>query len=232
MTEEGIRAVSFDCYGTLVDWEGGLGAFLYDLARRHGEGRAELEPGRALRERWEEIQFAAIQGAYRRYADILRDSLSEWANERVLRWNERDGDALVHAMGSWQPFPDTVPALRAARAAGLRLAIVSNTDRAIIAHTLRQLEVGFDTVVVAEDARAYKPSARPYEGLLEELGVEAGAVLHVAFGFRYDIAAAKRQGMRSAWVNRKREPRPAGTEPDLEWDSLWGLAELAGGLAR
>ncbi|MGE5636563.1 MAG: haloacid dehalogenase type II [Nocardioidaceae bacterium] len=228
MAQAGIRAVSFDCYGTLVDWEGGLGAFLYDVARRHGEGRVELEPGRRLRERWEEIQFTAIQGEYRRYADILRDSLTEWASERGLRLHERDGDALVRAMESWQPFPDTVPALRAARAAGLRLAIVSNTDRAIIAHTLRQLEVEFDTVVVAEDARAYKPSSRPFEALLEELDEQPGAVLHAAFGFRYDIASAQRQGMRTAWVNRKREPRPAGTAPDLEWDSLWGLAGLVG----
>ena len=153
MPTEDITTATFDCYGTLVDWEGGLGAFLYDLARRHED--PDPPPGRALRERWEELQFERIQGDYRSYADVLRDSLSEWANERGYRWNDRDGNALVRSMESWQPFPETGPALRRAQEAGLRLVIVSNTDRSIIAHTLHQLELDFDEVVVAEDCRAY-----------------------------------------------------------------------------
>jgi 2-haloalkanoic acid dehalogenase type II len=191
------------------------------MARRNGDD--DPGPGGALRERWEEIQFELIQGRYRRYADVLRDSLTEWANERGYRWNEKEGRALVRAMESWQPFPDTVPALRQAKEAGLRLVIVSNTDRAIIDHTLRQLQVEFDEVVVAQDAEAYKPSLRPFELALERSGADPGEILHVAFGFKYDIGPAKQLGMRSAWVNRKREPRPGPDEPDFEWDSLWPL---------
>jgi 2-haloacid dehalogenase len=222
----GIRTATFDCYGTLVDWEGGLGAFLYDLARSHDED--DPGPGRALRERWEEIQFELVQGEYRHYRDVLALSLERWSEERGMRWNEEKGAALVRAMESWQPFPDTVPALRQAKDAGLRLVIVSNTDRAIIGHTLRQLEVDFDDVVVAEDCRAYKPSAEPFHRALEVTGEEPDRVLHVAFGFKYDIGPAKRLGFRTAWVNRKREPRPGPDEPDLEWDDLWPLAGVAG----
>jgi|SRR5919108_1415814 2-haloalkanoic acid dehalogenase type II len=223
MAEHGIRVATFDCYGTLVDWEGGLGSFLYQLARRNGD--PDPGPGRALRERWEELQFERIRGEYRTYREVLADSLAAWAGERGYRWDEHDGEALGRAMESWQPFPDTTPALRQAQEAGLRLCIVSNTDRAIIAHTRRHLEVDFEHVVVAEDVRAYKPSTEPFERALEVVDEPAGAVLHVAFGFKYDIGPAQRLGMRTAWVNRKREPRPGAAAPEFEWDTLWPLAD-------
>ena len=208
-----------------MDWEGGIGSFLYRLARRHDD--PDPGPGRALRERWEEIQFEEIQGDYRNYRDILSDSLARWCEEREYGWNEQDGTALGRAMESWQPFPDTVPALRRAKAAGLRLAIISNTDRSIMAHTLRQLEVEFDEVVVAEEARAYKPARAPFELALSRLYEKAENVLHVAFGFKYDIGPAQELGFRTAWVNRHQEPAPGSERPDHEWSDLWGLAELA-----
>ena len=129
-------------------------------------------------------------------------------------------------MESWQPFPDTVPALRAAKEAGIRLWIISNTDRAIIEHSLRHLEVEFDGVTVAEDVRAYKPSDPPFDRALDDIGVSPRAILHVAFGFKYDLAPAQRHGMGTAWVNRHREPPPGPERPDHEWDDLWPLAEL------
>ena len=222
-----LKAVTFDCYGTLVDWEGGLGTFLYDVARRAGE-RAP-EPGHELRERWEEIQFELIQREYRSYHDILVDSLRTWVGERGHRWNETDGEALERAMQSWQPFPDTVPALQRTQSAGLGLAIVSNTDRHIMAHTLRQLApLQFDEVVVAEDVRAYKPDTPHFDRVLALLDLAPEEVLHVAFGFRYDIGPARRKGMPTAWVNRDRRPLPGPECPDHEWDSLWGLAEMTG----
>ena len=208
-----------------MDWEGGLGSFLYNLIRRHED--RNLEPGRALRERWEEIQFEEIQGDHRYYREILHDSLAIWCAERSYHWNTLDGEALVDAMGSWQPFPDTVPALRRAKEAGLRLAIISNTDRSIMEHTLRQLELPFDEVVVAEDARAYKPAAEPFSLALEKLDEAPENVLHVAFGFKYDIGPAQRLGFKTAWVNRHQEPAPGSERPDHEWRDLWGLAELA-----
>jgi 2-haloacid dehalogenase len=222
-----LQIATFDCYGTLVDWEGGLGTFLCDLARRSGD--QDAGPGRALRERWEAIQFELIQGEYRSYRDVLEDSLRTWAAERGYRWNVHEAEALERAMGCWQPFTDTVPALMRAKGAGGRLAIVSNTDRHIIEHTLRQLQpVEFDAVIVAEDVRAYKPSTRPLSRALAVLDARPEEVLHVAFGFKYDIAAAASLGMRTAWVNRHREPRPVEQRVDHEWDSLWGLGEAPG----
>jgi 2-haloacid dehalogenase len=168
-----------------------------------------------------------VQGPYRPYREILARSLAAWGRERGYEWNENDGEALVRSMESWQPFPDTVPALRRAKAAGLRLFILSNTDRAIIAHTLRHLELEFDGVVVAEDCRAYKPSDAPFERALEETGEDPERILHVAFGFKYDIGPAGRLGFRTAWVNRHAEAAPGPERPDHEWRDLWGLPELA-----
>jgi 2-haloalkanoic acid dehalogenase type II len=220
-----IRVATFDCYGTLVDWEGGIGAFLYDRALRARD--AGLVPGRELRERWEAIQFELIQGDYRPYREILAESTRRFFDERGWPYEEADGKAIVRAIRSWQPFPDTRPALRRVREAGIRLVIVSNTDRDIVEHSLRQLEVPFDDVQVAEDVGAYKPADVVFQRALERVGEEPERVLHVAFGFKYDIGPAHRAGMSTAWVNRHGEPPPGGAPYDHEWRDLWGLANLA-----
>jgi len=198
---------------------------MYEFARRN---ERHPPPARELRERWEELQFERLQGPYRGYREVLADSLSELAGERGYRWNEDEGEALARSMESWQPFPDTVPALRAAREAGLRLWIISNTDRAIIEHSLGHLEVEFEGATVAEDCRAYKPSRIPFEHALRDIDAETDEIVHVAFGFKYDIPPAQALGLRTVWVNRYREPAPGAARPDHEWSDLWPLADMAG----
>ena len=217
-----MKVATFDCYGTLIDWEGGAASFLYSLARRFDP---DPPPGRVLRERWEEIQFELLQGEYAPYREILAREPGRVGRGARLRPPDDAAEAFALAMESWQPFPDTVPALRAAKEAGLRLWIISNTDRAIIAHSLRHLEVEFDGVTVAEDARALqavRPAVR--RSRWSAIGVAPEEILHVAFGFKYDLAPAQRHGMRTAWVNRHREPAPGPERPDHEWDDLWPLA--------
>jgi FMN phosphatase YigB (HAD superfamily) len=94
-------------------------------------------------------------------------------------------------------------------------------------HTLRQLQLPFDEVVVAEDAQAYKPAVEPFNLALERLDEPPENVLHVAFGFKYDIGPAQQLGFKTAWVNRHQEAAPGSERPDHEWRDLWGLAELA-----
>jgi 2-haloacid dehalogenase len=226
MSDRSTTVATFDCYGTLVDWEGGAGSFLYQLARRSGYG--DPPPARVLRDGWERIQFEVIAEPYRRYADVLAESLGRWARVRGYAVGEHEAADFVDSMRSWGPFPDTRPALLRARAAGLRLVIVSNTDRDIMSHTLRQLDVPFDEVVVAEDVGAYKPSRRVFDHAIARIGEDPARMLHVAFGFEYDIGPAQQAGMRTAWVNRHAAPLGSGAvRPDLEWRDLWPLAELA-----
>ena len=221
-----VKVATFDCYGTLVDWEGGAAAFLYDLARRQGD----FDPGTAsqLREQWEAIQFELIQDEFRPYRDVLSESLRTWHAQRGYRWNTKDGDAFERAMQSWQPFPDAIPALQRVQSAGVKLVIISNTDRHIMEHTLHHLApLAFDSVVVSENLKAYKPDTAAFTRALQDIGAHPEEILHVAFGFKYDIAAAQEVGMQTAWVNRRREEAPGEVRPDYEWRDLWGLAELA-----
>lgn len=227
LTRDQIRTVTFDCYGTLVDSAGGSAAFLYDYALRMGD--PQLEPGSHYRDRVEAIQFEMIQGPYETYTNTLKGALARYAAERGYAPDPTLGEAYVRSMGSWQPFPETRQALRAAKAAGLRLAIISNTDRDIIAHTLRQIDVPFDDVITAEDCRAYKPNLSVFEQALSRLGDPPEQILHVAFGYKYDIGSAQQVGMHTAWVNRRGERVPGVAKPDFTWRDLWGLLAFAGG---
>ncbi len=222
-----IRVATFDCYGTLIDWEGGMAAFLYGLALAAGD--PQPEPGWALRQRWEAIQFELKDGPYRPYARVLAESVRLWMEERGYAWEETIAERVVRSMRSWQPFPDTRPALRRAHAAGLRLAIISNTDRDIIAHSLRHLDLPFEAVITGQDCEAYKPKLAPFERALAEIGEAPERVLHVAFGFKYDIGPARQLGFQTAWVNRHVEAPPGSAQPDHEWRDLWGLVDLLNG---
>jgi 2-haloacid dehalogenase len=224
MGKTGFTTATFDCYGTLIDWEGGLGCFLYDLALKNGDESAAN--GRELRERWEAIQFELIQGPYQRYEAILAESLRLWCDERNYVWEDSYGADLARSMRSWQPFHDTKPALTRVREFGLKLVIVSNSEPSLIEHSLKHLEVPFDDVITAADCNAYKPSQIVFDKALARIGEPAERILHVAFGFKYDIGPAQAVGMKGAWVNRNAEPRPGPHVPEYEWRDLWGLSEL------
>ncbi|MEA2593994.1 MAG: 2-haloacid dehalogenase [Thermomicrobiales bacterium] len=228
MARNGITTATFDCFGTLIDWEGGLGNFLYDFALRHGDENAP--DGNTLRERWEAIQFGVIQGPFKPYVDVLAESLRLWAEERGYPYTDADGEALARSMRSWQPFHDTRPALERVRRAGIKLVVISNSQHSLISHSLKHIGVPFDDVITAEDCRAYKPADTVFEQSLARIGEPAERLLHVAFGFKYDIGPAQRFGWRTAWVNRNAEPKPgqAVEQPDHIWRDLWGLAEFAG----
>jgi 2-haloalkanoic acid dehalogenase type II len=223
MARDGIKDCTFGRYGTLIDWDGGLGMFLYDLVLRRGD--QEPPNGRVLRERWEAIRFGQFQGPYRRYEEVLAESLRHWCDERGYDWDPADGVALARSMRSWQPFKHTNPALTLLRAAGVRLVIISNTDEAIIAHSLRHLELPFDGVITAESCGAYKPSPRVFEQAKARVGAAAETVLHVGFGFNYDNAPAQAIGWHAAWINRDADEKPGNATPDYEFRDLWELAD-------
>jgi 2-haloacid dehalogenase len=219
-----ITTATFDCFGTLIDWEGGIGNFLYDTALRHGD--LQPPPGGALRERWEAIQFEVIQGPYMTYKLVLAESLRLWCLERGYPYEERDGAAIARSMRSWQPFHEARPALEAARASGLKLVIISNSDHDLIAHSIRHIGIQFDDVIVAEDCGAYKPDRRVFETALARIGEAPERMLHVAFGFKYDIGPGQEFGWKTAWVNRNAEPAAGPVTADYEWRDLWGLTDI------
>ena len=216
-----IAAITFDCYGTLIDWEAGVRDYVTPILLRSSQPDVTPE---AWVKRWEHIQFQMLK-PYRPYREILQRSYDATMQYFGLEAFVDAGAGLARSIAEWQPFADTRRALRRL-AKRYRLAIVSNIDNDLLADSVGQLQAPFSCLVTAEDARAYKPDPRPLELAIARLAVEPGAILHAAFGWKYDLAPARALGMRTCFVNRGGvhvdEPR------DVEVPSLDALAELLG----
>ena len=213
--------ISFDCYGTLVDWESGISTF---LAQVFSEKGVTVDVNEVLRAR-EDIEFELIQGAYRSYRDILRLSLKEAFYRFSIQYSDRDGEQLAESISKWPVFKETRPALeRLTERSGL--VIISNIDNDIIEKTRSTLGVNFRLTVTAQDSRAYKPSIKPFEIAVRKLHCKPGEILHVSSGFRYDIPPARELGFKTVWINRKHEKKPRGHQVDYEFESLTKLAEF------
>ena len=215
------RWATFDCYGTLVDWNGGIHAELESLfgvehadrllARYH-----ELEP---------EIQAACPGSSYR---EVLTIALERLADEAGLTVPEGETSALARSLPSWPVFDDVRPALSEARERGWRLAILSNTDRDLIDASIGAIGVPFGAAIVAGDIGSYKPAPRHWEVFREHTRSDPASHVHVAQSLYHDIGTATALGLPTIWVNRLGEaddPRPSRTLP-----SLAGLADALDGL--
>ena len=218
-------AVTFDCYGTLVDWESGISSFLEQLFR---EKRVNVDVIEVVKAR-ENLDFELVQGPYRSYREVLGLSLRSAFPQFQIEYNEDDGKRLAESVPDWPVFEETRRALeRLGRKC--KLAIISNIDTDIIEKTKLKIGVPFDLIVTAQQTRAYKPSVKPFELALQKLACKPQDVLHVSSGFRYDIPPASKLGLRTAWVNRKQETKPAGLQADHEFRSLTELAAFVDGL--
>jgi len=214
-----VQVITFDCYGTLIDWEGGAKQTLRELLQRHGMSADEEAFFRA----WERAQWVRIHQRYARYRDIVAETFLEVARHYGLPCSEADAAAFAAAIAHWPPFPE-VPEALARLKQHLRLGIISNIDDDLLAGSVAQLGVEFDLLVTAEQARAYKPAARPFALALERLSLPAKLVAHAAFGFEYDLVTASRLGFRTILVRRGRYDFPETPLPELV---VADLAELA-----
>ncbi len=214
-----IAAVTFDCYGTLIDWEAGIRAYVAPHVERASSGAL---PPAAWVARWEPIQFGLLT-PYRPYREVLAESFEATMRSLELEVFADGGPGLARSMAEWPPFPDTVAALRRI-ARRRRIGVVSNVDDELLAQTVGQLLAPFSVLVTAEEAQAYKPAEAPFRIALDRLGMPPSSVLHAAFGWKYDLAPARALGMRTCFVNRSGAPREGGPPPDLEVPSLAALA--------
>ena len=205
------RWATFDCYGTLVDWNGGIRT---ELERLFGVARAEPLLAR-YHELEPEIQSANPGSSYR---EVLTIALERLASEASLPLPEGETSALARSLPSWPVFPDAAAALAEARRRGWRLAILSNTDRDLIDASMVAIGIAFQLSVVAGEIGSYKPAPRHWEVFREQSGAEAGSHVHVAQSLYHDIAPATELGIPSIWINRLGEPddsRPTTTLADL-----------------
>jgi 2-haloacid dehalogenase len=198
------RWATFDCYGTLIDWNGGIQR---ELARVFGEERADTQL-----ERYHDVEPALQAGGERGYREVMTAAMRE------LGAPEGEDEGLAAALPSWAPFPDVQPALEEARLRGWKLAILSNTDRDLIEASMRQISVPFELAIVASEIRSYKPEHRHWLEFFDETDASRAAHVHVAQSHFHDIVPANELGLRSIWINRygeSHDPPPTRELVDL-----------------
>jgi 2-haloacid dehalogenase len=205
------RWATFDCYGTLVDWNAGIRG---ELERLFGVGATEKLLGR-YHELEPEIQAENPGASYR---SVLTIALERLADEAGLQLPEGETSALARSLPAWPVFPDVAPALAEVRERGWHLGILSNTDRDLIDASMVAIGIAFQLAVVAGEIASYKPALRHWEVFREHARVEDGSHVHVAQSIYHDIAPASELGIPTVWINRLGEPddeRPTLTLPDL-----------------
>ena len=220
------KAITFDCYGTLIDWEGEIQQF---FARRLAAKGVEGIDTKALQAQWEEIQFHYIQQQYRPYRQVLGDTMKMAFDQFHLPYDETDVEAFAASMGQWKPFPDTRDAIIDLQKF-LKVVLITNTDDAIIAETERTIGVKFDDIITAEQAGAYKPSHKGFLLARERLGLPVQDIWHAGFGFKYDVVPASELGYTTVWVNRQGLARPLDVRETFLVGDMRTLAYLVKGM--
>jgi 2-haloacid dehalogenase len=225
MNFDRVRVLTFDCYGTLIDWEKGILAALRPAVSDDFSDEQLLEMYGRLEQR-------AEQPPFRRYRDVLRETATALARESGADESEL-ASRILESFPSWEPFPDTVDALKRLQHR-FRLVITSNVDRDLFALTNRALEVDFDGIVTAEDVRSYKPEHNHWLRVLSDLSIGRDELVHVAQSLFHDHVPAKELGIRSVWINRRAGKEgsgatiPAEASPDLTFPTLGAFADFLG----
>ena len=223
-----FQLLSFDCYGTLIDWESGIFSALWPILVAHGKSIPDHE----FLNVYSELEAEAEQGEYRCYREVLQSVVRGFGARLGFKPSEAQTHSLPDSVPNWRPFPDTIEALRRLKAR-YQLAIISNVDDDLFAATARRLEIAFDHVITAQQARAYKPSSPIFHLAQQRTEVMPARWLHVGQSIYHDVIPARALGIATAWVNRP-SPRPgagaakaASGQPDLEVPDLKTLAQMA-----
>jgi|SRR5579863_241702 2-haloacid dehalogenase len=223
-----FEILTFDCYGTLIDWETGLLSALHRILSAHGK---KIDDGTLL-ELYGNFEQITEQGAFHPYREVLQSVVRQFGTELGFVPSADEIRSLPDSLAGWKPWPDTAAALRQLKSR-YRLAIISNVDDDLFAATRPQLEVEFDEVITAQQARAYKPSMKIFELALTRIKAPAHRILHVGQSVYHDVIPAQALGLATVWVNRPSARAGVGAvkaahaEPDLKVSSLEELAALA-----
>jgi 2-haloacid dehalogenase len=223
-----FEVLTFDCYGTLIDWESGILPVLRRILSGHGK---TMDDGTLLK-LYGDFEQAAEAGPFRPYREVLSSVVRQFGDELGFTPTSEELCSLPNSLSDWKPWPDTIEALRQLKTR-YRLAIVSNVDDDLFASTRPQLEVAFDEVITAQQAGAYKPSLKMFELALGRIKAPAHRVLHVGQSVYHDVVPAQALGLATVWVNRP-SARPgvgavkaAQATPDVTVASLAELSAAA-----
>ncbi len=223
-----FKILTFDCYGTLIDWETGILATLHRIFQAHAK---QIDDATILK-LYGDFEQRSESGSFQPYREVLSSVVRQFAGELGFTPTPEEIRSLPDSLPNWKPWPDTVAALQRLKSR-FRLAILSNIDDDLFAATRPKLEVEFDEAITAQQAQAYKPSLKLFELALSRIHEPAHRVLHVGQSIYHDVIPAQSLGLATVWVNRP-SARPnvgavkaAEASPDLTVTSLAELAELA-----
>ena len=223
-----FEALTFDCYGTLIDWEVGLIAAFEPILAAHGI----REDAQAILERYARHEAAIEAGPYLTYRDVLAGGLRGVAVELGFEPTSAEVDAFSGSVVDWPPFPDSAAALERLHAR-YRLGVITNCDDDFFAASSRRLGLDFDWVVTAQQARSYKPDPANFHLAFERIGPPRDRILHVAQSLFHDHAPAKRLGLTTVWIDRRHDrpgfgaTPPAEAQPDATYPDMATFAEAA-----
>jgi 2-haloacid dehalogenase len=222
-----FKVLTFDCYGTMIDWETGIFSALRPILAAHKKSIADSE----LLEMYSELEASAEQGEFLRYRDVLQSVVRGFGEHLEFVPTDAEVRSLPDSLTNWPPFPDTVEALRKLKSR-YQLAVISNIDDDLFAATAPKLGVAFNHVITAQQAGCYKPCMRIFKLAEERAGINREQWLHVGQSIYHDVIPAQSLGIATVWVNRP-SPRPgagaakaAAGKPDLEVPNLKTLADL------
>ena len=223
-----FTTITFDCYGTLIDWEAGLLPGLRRLLRAHGQSLSDAE----ILKLYGEFEARAESGAYQSYRKVLESVVRQFGERCGFDPSAGELRSLHESIPAWPTFSDTVAALQQLQQR-YRLAIISNIDDDLFAETRKHLGIEFSAVITAQQAHSYKPSLNNFQLALRTLNIDTSGLLHVGQSIYHDVIPAQSLGIRTVWVKR-RSARPgvgavvqADAKPDLEVPDMATLAALA-----
>jgi 2-haloacid dehalogenase len=219
------KALTFDCYGTLIDWESGILAALQPFLQSKGINIADEQ----LLELYAELEPQAESGPFKCYKDVLALVMQSLAQRLGFQLNEGEKSLLSGSIANWPAFPDTVEALKRLEKK-YKLCILSNIDEDLIQTSLPHLQVDFHLIISAEQVKAYKPSTAHFEAAMAQLALPKTEMLHCAQSLYHDIKVAGKLGIPNVWINRRKNKPGGGATPpsDAQADHEVGsMQELA-----
>ena len=211
--------LTFDCYGTLIDWRAGIERELVKAL-----GGAKIG-GQRLLAAYVEAEKSQ-ESIYKKYREVLRDTVVSMSGVLGVQVTRDAAGEFAASVPKWPAFPDTAKFLREMGSRGFERYILSNVDNDLLEETIRRHGLEVDGVVTAEEVRSYKPRHCHWERFFEKTGARREGLLHVAQSVYHDVIPAQEMGLASAWVNRYHEPMPRVASPTLVTDNLTHLAEL------
>ena len=220
-----FQFLTFDCYGTLIDWETGILGALRPIVSAHGK---QIDDARLL-ELYGELEAEGEAGPYRPYREVLAGVVHGLGRRLGFTPSLEEEASLAGSLKNWKPWPDTLAALQQLQNK-FELAILSNIDDDLFAPTGRKLKVRFTDVITAQQARCYKPCLELFRLALQRLHASPDQVLHIAQSIYHDAVPARKLGIASVWVNRPSARagvgavKPSAEKPDWEIPDLASLA--------